>query len=351
MRTICACAAIAVLTAFMSSSSPSAALGLRIGPLYMGLPFGLRHRGRIAGEHRHRVALHPHAHERTATVDKTKPGGTEPAPGLAPDLGSALLYPGLAVPVIYDDIFSTAHISPHSSRWPFGYEPIFRAAFAKPAPDQDQSVCAPTDRPTAIVRHIKDEIDPDAAQSLLLAKLGNALGMAAGYLAKSCPKEIPEQPVARLQLMQLQIEVLSMALDIVRPPLQQFEQSLNGRQKARLAATPPAGGGTAQGCATPPSAINWSIGQIDQSVQPSDAQRQTLSGIEQTFRSAASDIDSHCPVTLPRTPFARLEAIQTGLDAEWRAVLAIQVALADFEAGLSDQQRLRFNTMDLAAAR
>lgn len=353
MRTIGACAAIAVLTAFLSSSSPCAAFGINIGPLHVGLPFGVRHRARIAAERRHRLALHHRANERTVTVDKTNSASVEQASGLAPgpasNLGSALLYPGLALPAIYDDIFRTAHSSANSSQWPFGYEPIFRAAFAKPAPSQDQRACAPTDRATATVRQIKDATDPDAAQSRLLEKLGNALGQAAGYLAKSCPKEIPEQPIARLKLMQSQIEVLSMALDILRPPLQQFEQSLNGRQKAAFAAAH--GGETVDGCATAPSAISWSIGQIEQSVQPSDAQRQTLTDIEQTFRNAASDLDTHCPAALPHTPFARLEAIQSGLDAEWRAVLAIQVGLGDFEAGLSDQQRLRFNTMDLAAAR
>jgi len=44
-----------------------------------------------------------------------------------------------------------------------------------------------------------------------------------------------------------------------------------------------------------------------------------------------------------------LEAIEARLDATWRAVLSIQVALEDFESGLSDDQKNRFKAMTFAA--
>jgi hypothetical protein len=44
-----------------------------------------------------------------------------------------------------------------------------------------------------------------------------------------------------------------------------------------------------------------------------------------------------------------LEAIEARLDATWRAILSIQVALQDFETKLSDEQKSRFKTMIFAA--
>ena len=52
---------------------------------------------------------------------------------------------------------------------------------------------------------------------------------------------------------------------------------------------------------------------------------------------------------LPPTTLGRLETIQGRLDSTWRAVLSIQVALANFETKLSDAQKDRFEAMNFAA--
>jgi len=182
-----------------------------------------------------------------------------------------------------------------------------------------------------------------------LQRLGGALGAASGFLAKSCANEIPAQPVARLQLMESQIEELTMAIDIVRQPLQDFEQSLTADQRAHLAAA--AGQQTAAGCDGSQSAIDGSIDQISQTVLPTDAQRDALNNVRQVFAKAASDLDVHCPVKVPPTALGRLEAVEARLDATWRAALSIQVALAGFETKLSDEQKSRFEAMTFVAAR
>jgi LTXXQ motif family protein len=340
VRRIGAYIAIGALAAVISAPSTSAAFGLRIGPLHLGLPL-FRHSPGF--RHRHRIALHRRLHKGAAIYDKADLGGTEEAPGV----NSALLYPGLALPILYGEIFWPTF----SSGWPFGYADIFRTAFAKSRPDHGAHACQQPDRATAIVARIKRKIRPRAAQLRLLQTLGGALGRASGYLIKSCPNEIPAQPVARLQLIQSQIQMLSMALDIVRPPLQQFEQSLNASQRRRLAAKRSNRAAAAPGCAASPTPTDWSIEQIDQSVQPSAAQRGALADLKQAFAAAAGDLDAHCPKSLPATPLARLESTEARLDASWRAVLSIRVALANFARRLSDQQRRRFDAMDFAAAR
>ena len=287
-----------------------AAFGLRVGPFSLGLP--------LSFGHRHRIARYPDVPAGAVLYNRAELGAAS-----AQDLTSALLYPELALPAIYDYIFSPTPALP----WPFGYHSIFRAAFAKVSANQDQHPCQQVVRGTAIVERIGREITPTAAQRPLLQKLGGALGMASGFLLKLCPKEIPRQPVARLQLMETQIEELTMALDIIAQPLQEFEQSLSRSQQTRFAAAvsnPTAAahsnrsGNIAPACGATQAAVDWSIEQIDESVQPSDAERDVLVDIRQAFGRAASDLDEHCPMSLPRTALGRLKLTEARLDAGWQ---------------------------------
>jgi hypothetical protein len=84
-------------------------------------------------------------------------------------------------------------------------------------------------------------------------------------------------------------------------------------------------------------------------VQPNAQQREALTDVQQAFSRAANDLQAHCPSLVPRSAVARLEAIESRLDATWRAILSIQVALQDFESNLSDDQKTRLQTMTFAA--
>jgi hypothetical protein len=332
MRKIGAYLALAALTAVIFAPPPAAAFGLRIGPFHIGIPFFF-----------HRRNLYMHANPGDLARPETGQGAN-----------SALLYPSTALAAIFQNIFWPASSSP----WPFGYQDIFTTAFAKTPADQNPRLCQPADDSNAIVGHLRTELEPTPDQMPLLEKLGGALGAASGYLAKSCPNEIPARPTARLKVMGSQVEELAMAIDIVRQPLQDFEQSLNDEQRARFAVmiSPPAiaersdrSGNITPGCGASPTAVDWSVGQISQSVQPTDAQRDAVTGLNQAFGKAASDLEAHCPTSMPPTALSRLETIQARLDATWRAELAVQVALADFETKLSDEQKDRFDATNFAA--
>jgi hypothetical protein len=340
MRTTGTALAIAALAAIALSPMPSAAFGIRLGPFYLGIPFG----------HRHHYAPAP----RTASLHDEAPANqVAPAQPSGPTqpVTSALLDPALALPAVYDGVFwPTAS----SAAWPFSYESIFQAAFAKR--QLAASACQPPGNANAVIGRIQAQVRPTRAQAPQLQKLGGALAMAGQYLASACPKDIPPQPTARMQMMEWQIEKLAQALDIVRPPLAEFEQSLTDEQRARFSAATPAGSGNATAgnatmpaCAPAPTAIDQSVEQISLSVQPTDAQRDALNNVKDAFRSAANELDTHCPASLAPDPLARLEATQARLDATWRAVVAIQSALAKFETSLSDEQRARLNATDFAA--
>ena len=336
MRKIGACLATAALAAAISCPPPAAAFGLRIGPFHLGLPFYFRH-------------FHHHLYMR---ADRRDLAQSRSASGLT----SALLYPSFALPAIFQNVFFPGYASP----WPFGYEQIFTTAFAKAPVSEEQQLCRPSLDANAMIAHIRTEITPTTEQMPLLQKLGGALGASAGFLAKACPVEIPAQPVTRLQLMESQIEELTMAIDVVRQPLQDFEQTLNDDQRAKfaaVAASAPAAdqqsraGAIAPPCGGSPTAIDWSIDQIDKSVQPTDAQRSDLANVREAFGKTVDDLQAHCPAAVPPTAVARLDAIEARLDATWRSVLSIQVALANFEAKLDDAQKDHFNQMNFAAAR
>jgi hypothetical protein len=333
MRKIGAYLAIAALTAAIFAPPPAAAFGLRIGPFHIGLPFFWHHRH----------PLYMRANPNDLSHPETDQG-----------VNSALLYPSTALAAIFQNIFWPAQSSP----WPFGYQDIFTTAFARTPAEQNPRLCQPSYDVNATVGHLRAELDPTPAQMQLLQRLGGALGAASGYLAKSCPNEIPAQPTARLKVMGSQVEELAMAIDIVRQPLQDFEQSLNDEQRARFAVMIAAPATTDRsdrseninpGCGGSPTAVDWSVDQIKQSVQPTDAQQDALTGLNQAFGKAASDLEAHCPTSMPPTALSRLETIQARLDATWRAELAIQVALADFETKLSDEQKDRFDATDFAA--
>jgi hypothetical protein len=343
MRKICALVAVAALAAIAIPPTPGAAFGLRVGPFYLGLPY-YWHR------HRHHVAHGRAPDTHTASLrDDTEPNAVEPAESQS----SALLYPALALPVVYNDIFAP----PSSPAWPFSYQAIFQTAFAKAK--LDPAACQRPVDPNAVIARITNAVRPTGAQTQQLQKLGGALRMAGQYLASACPKDIPAQPVARMQLMEWQIEKLAQALDIVRPPLAEFQQSLNDAQRARFAATAATPSGAVHpdrastmmpACAATPTAIDWSLEQISLSAQPTDAQRDAMSTVKTAFRNAASELDANCPSSLPPDPLARLQATEARLDATWRAVVAIQTALANFENMLSDEQRARFDATDFAVA-
>ena len=260
------------------------------------------------------------------TAPPAQGAASAPGPG-SQGLMSPLLYPVLALPAVYNEIFSP----PSSSPWPFSYDAILQTAFAKTAPDQNAAACPQPNRQSAVAERIRAEIRPTGNQMPQMQKLGGAFGFASDYLAKACPSEIPQDPAARLQLMEWQIEKVAEALDFVRPPLQELEQSLNDTQRARFsvplstaaaAIHPDRANNMAPACAAAPTKVDASIEQISLAVQPTDAQRDAMDGLKQAFRNAANEIDANCPLSLSGDPLARLQATEARLDATWRALVS-----------------------------
>jgi hypothetical protein len=58
---------------------------------------------------------------------------------------------------------------------------------------------------------------------------------------------------------------------------------------------------------------------------------------------AADSMSKACPVGLPATPPARLDAISSRLNAMLQSVSRVRGALDDFYNSLSDEQKAQFN--------
>lgn len=346
--------AIAALSFSLLGLAPAAAIGLRVGPIHLGIPgFGHRH---------HHARHHESGNQVAHSPPLRSPQKETSHRGNSSEVTLALLYPGRALSPVFQNVFWPAFSSP----WPFGYETIFTTAFGSASAERTGEQCSATFDANAMVERLRAEIDPSPEQMQGLQRLGGAMAAAADYLAKSCPPDLPEQPTARLQLMDSQIEVLTLAIDMIHQPLQQFEQSLTPEQDARFngeaqktttahahaAASRKAAAdrnASARGCGASAAVIGWSIDQIDQSVQLDEQQRPALSDLQQAFARAAGDLGAHCPTTIPQSAAARLEGIEARLDATWRAILSIQVALYDFESRLTAEQKSRFQAMTFAA--
>lgn len=327
---IAALAAVIVLF-----SSAAIAFSLRVGPFHISFP---------SRWHRH----HHHHH----LIARSRPAGpVHPESGRG--TASALFYPQLGLPIIFENIFSSP------SSWPFDYQTMILMAFTKPEPQNTQSCEPQPDLAGRFLAPVGAVIELTQPQVQLLETLGDSLGKASRFLVESCPPEVPSTPTARLQLMDKQIGELAAALDGVRQPLQDFQHALTDEQLARFAAMIAASTANSAdrrpanlipGCGgDATSATDRAIDLIGRAVSPTTAQREALDALEAAFGKAASDLEADCSAPLPPTEFGRLEMVETRLDTARRALRSIQAGLTNFAAALSNEQRVRLDAVSFTA--
>jgi hypothetical protein len=93
------------------------------------------------------------------------------------------------------------------------------------------------------------------------------------------------------------------------------------------------------------------IDQIQQAIQPNDAQRAALDDLGNASVKAAQDIKAACPTQAALTAPARLAAMQQRIEAMVSAVHTVQPALQKFYDLLSDEQKARLNALGQDQAR
>ena len=206
------------------------------------------------------------------------------------------------------------------------------------------------------IDRIQEIVQPSEAQRAALDQLGDASVKAAQAVKAACPSDYSLTPTGRLATMEQRLQAMRQAVDIIRPPLDAFFNSLTDEQKARLTAAGQrdrAGReqrAFAQDCSTASSAIEWPTGQIDRMVRPTSAQRASLDRLRDAAAKAADLLKSSCPSQTPATPPARLAAMATRLDVMIETVRTVRAAADEFYRSLTDEQKAQFNTIGQARA-
>jgi hypothetical protein len=156
--------------------------------------------------------------------------------------------------------------------------------------------------------------------------------------------------------MQMRLEAMLQAVDIVGMPLERFYDALNDEQKARLNGEQlqprprDAQALPARDCAAVNPVAQWPQAEIERAIQPTPEQAAKLDALKTAAALAADMIAAACPAEMPITPPARLDAIANRLGALLDAIMLIQPPLNDFYSLLSDEQKARFNVIGQAGA-
>jgi hypothetical protein len=284
-------------------------------------------------------------------------------------------------PYAYDD-FIDYTFSPYAydTFWPYAYDDVIQGIYGGYAPAYPDSassgaivgypdgsvgytraiggtarICSGqteglTDFP---IQRIAQQVEPEQAQQALLDDLRAASAQALDVLRAACPSDLPSTPTGRLAAMRGRVGAMLQAVQIVRPALEKFYQTLNDEQKERFNALD---GGTfrnaegqepdpAQLCGGRARATNLPIARIEQALRLSDAQETALKALADASAKAGDILTENCPAGPTLTPTGRLADMERRLEAIIEALDTVQPALTNFYGSLDDEQKAQFNRL------
>jgi hypothetical protein len=206
------------------------------------------------------------------------------------------------------------------------------------------------------IERIAQQVGPTDAQRSLLDQLKDATAQAVNLLKSACPTDLPSTPTGRLAAMRQRIEPMLQAVQIVRPALEAFYQSLSDEQKERFIALEAKGApkapanrqqpNLAQACGgSAKQIIGLPVNQIQQLLHPNDAQRAALDELNNASTRAAAVLNENCPPDQALTPTGRVAAMETRLSGMLQALDTVQPAIAKFYDSLTDEQKARFDRL------
>jgi hypothetical protein len=89
------------------------------------------------------------------------------------------------------------------------------------------------------IEAIERAVRPTDAQRPLLDRLKTASTKATETIAQACPRELPDSPVGRLDVMEKRLTAMLDGVKTVRPEFEAFYGSLSDEQKAQLTSVGP----------------------------------------------------------------------------------------------------------------
>jgi hypothetical protein len=204
------------------------------------------------------------------------------------------------------------------------------------------------------VEQFQRTVQADDAQRAALDDLANATLKAAQDIKAACPTEAVLTVPGRLAAMQTRIEAMIAAVATVRPLLEKFYGLLSDERKEQIIALGQnqrqsrTGSVLDQNCGSAQTSVTgWPTADIARSVRPTEAQRSSLTALQETAAKAADMFKGSCTADNLLTPTARLAAVGKRLDTLLQAAKTVSGPLNDFYATLDDEQKARFNAISL----
>jgi len=205
------------------------------------------------------------------------------------------------------------------------------------------------------IQKISDQVQPDQKQQDLLDALKAASLKAVEVLQQACPTELPSTPTGRLAAMRIRVDAMLKAVEIVRPALDDFYQSLSDEQRERFIAVdqgdqagrPQRGADLnhlCQGDLATKSGLP--IDKIKAALHLSPDQDNGLRALDEATIDSAKILQAKCQPDQSLTPPGRLAAMEDRLRAVSKALETTQTALTKFYGSLSDEQKARFDRIN-----
>ena len=210
----------------------------------------------------------------------------------------------------------------------------------------------------AITDWIRDTLALPGDQRVL-TQLRAALTRADNEITAGCVRDIPSTVPDRLRVMQDRLWALRVATTNLRAPLQDFDKTLTGEQKAKLDPPPPAGRDSRSKRGAPPDmagklcyaqaqrAPQWPAEQIARAVRPNKEQQERLAALSETSTKMSMMMMGVCPQKPAVTPQDRLNVALDWLDNVLLATANVAVAVDDFYTSLSDEQKSKLDALNL----
>jgi hypothetical protein len=207
------------------------------------------------------------------------------------------------------------------------------------------------------IERIAQQVNPDRHQQALLDDLKAATAKAVGILQANCPNELPSTPTARLTAMRSRVEAMVQAVQVIRPALDAFYSSLSDEQKERFNALDgdinaagrdiDIGGLCSKSTAR---AQGLPVARIERSLQLNVRQDTALKDLNDASAQAADVLKGGCQQAQMLTPTGRLAAMEDRLNSMLQALQTVQPALVKFYDSLSDEQKARFDRLNVRPA-
>jgi hypothetical protein len=267
------------------------------------------------------------------------------------------IYTAIFAPNGYDEL--SGYFAPYSGGWRHSSRRV-RARFGKPsnAANYLAQMCG-TDSADVVglpVDEIRQAIPLTDEQRTALDDVANAMAKAVQDIKAACPTDMVLTAPGRLAAMQRRLEAMVAGVQTVQPPLGKLYSLMDDEGKARLTALADQQrrnwtarrnfGSLTPGCGATPGVTEWPVAEIDLRLRPTEAQRASLSALQDAGAKAADLLTTSCQRDDSAfTPTVRLAAVGRRLDVMLQAVKLVAAALNDFYGSLSDEQKAQFEAI------